>query len=180
MHSQLTTLINILLTNIFSQFVLSRVLRTSHKYLLTNLSHNFCLADFLSVAPLHTFTTKQCNDVSQDLNLPIFCQHLFNTSPILFFQYLFNTFANTSVSSQYAGSRADNNQTAVYQLLWLSLSRGEIFWLGFACTYKTSSPAGRQLKLTKQPNNWRSAQMYTLPPSLNVTSRREGRQRKHL
>ena len=151
MHSQLTTLTNILLTNIFSQFVLSRVLRTSHKYLLTNLSHNFCLADFLSVAPLHTFTTKQCNDGAHDQILPIFV-HFFNAFSI-FYQHMFNTFANTSVNSQYAGSRADNNRTAVYQLLWLSLSRGEILWLGFVCMYVQNQQPGGQS--TKQPNIWR-------------------------
>ena len=165
MHSQLTTLTNILLTNIFSQFVL------------TNICSQICLTIFVwLIFFLSPHCTHSLPNNAMMEHMIKFCQYLCTFSTHFQYQHMFNTFANTSVNSQYAASRADNNQTAVYQLLWLSLSRGEIFWLGFACTYKTSSPG----QLTKQPNNWRSAQMYTLPPSLNVTSRREGRQRKHL
>ena len=168
MHSQLTTLTNILLTNIFSQFVL------------TNICSQICLTIFVwLIFFLSPHCTHSLPNNAMMEHMIKFCQYLCTFST--HFQYFISTCSILlpillSTASTLPAALTTTRQLCISCCGFLSL---EVRFSGWDLHVRTK-PAAQGGQLTKQPNNWSSTNMYTVPPSLNVTMRRESRQRKHL
>ena len=163
MHSQLTTLTNILLTNIFSQFVL------------TNICSQICLTIFVWLIfflPPHCTHSLPNNAMME--HMIKFCQYLCTFST--HFQYFISTCSILlpillSTASTLPAALTTTRQLCISCCGFLSL---EVRFSGWDLhTYKTSSPAIDKITKSLEKHN-------TDVHRPTITTRREGRQRKHL